>query len=580
MSGLLARAPVGRGLSRALAPTVALLAACTAPPDQPGMTAEGAREIDPVDAIFAEHAGAAGPGCAFGVARNGRLILAKGYGLASLEDRRPNSIFTAFNIGSIGKQFTAMAVLLLESQGALATSDDLRRWVPELPDYGTPIHLQDLLQHTSGLRDHGTLARLAGRPIQTMEDFLGLMTAQRDLNFLPGSRHEYSHSDYVMLGAVVERAAGMSLGTYLQRHVFAPLDMRWSWVHDGEARPRGNRALAHAEADSGYRVRFPRHTMVGDDNVYTTVQDLLKWELNFHRPVVGGQALVDRLLSRPLLANGDTIPYAYGLQRGEFRGVPTIFRGGGGGGFATEFVRFPGQGLAVATLCNVTPSHPRYLARDVAARFLRRQLGPELPDSAADTVATVPADLDRLAGVYGEPTESWNLVRFEVRDGALHEVLADEAYRLSRLRSGLFQAEGVFYRFEETAGAAAGAVSLTTETGTNERLVRLPASAAWVPGAADLASFAGRWFSVELNTAWEVRMEGQDLVLTLAGEPRRLSPMQRDGFIAMIGGDDEFLMLGLSFERDARGSPVAFRVSLEPAYEAVRNLRFERMATR
>ncbi len=567
--------PTSRSSLPRFAMTGLLLTACTAPADP------AAGEPPPIasneyDAIFAEYAGGSSPGCAVGVARGGKLVFAKGYGVASLEDGRPITLRTAFNIGSIAKQFTALAILLLEAQGTLSRGDDVRRWVPELPDFGAPIRIQDLLQHTSGLRDFNTLATLAQRPILAAPAFLAAMAAQDGLNFPTGTRHEYSHSDYVVLGLVVERAAGVPYADYLQREILGPLGMRWTWMHDGRGPPRGNRALAHAMVDSGFRVRFPQGELVGENNLYSTVEDLLRWEGNFHQPVVGGRALVDRMLERPRLASGEPIPYAYGLQFGEYRGLPTIRRGGGGGGFATELIRFPDQRLAVATLCNVTPSHPRYLAQAVAERSLRRQLGPAVSDSVTDIVAPPPGEMEQLSGYYGEPSEAWNLAHFEVRQGALHEVLGGEAFRLDRLDNGQYHSEGVFYTFARTADGSPASVTLRT-LGSSEQLARMPAEALWRPDAATLAALAGTWYSRELDAAWDLVVTTEGLGFQFDGGFKRLWPMQQDGFIAMLGTGAEFLMAGLTVHRDGAGLPVALVVDAEPTYEAVRGVRFGRV---
>ena len=144
------------------------------------------------------------------------MVLAKGYGLASLEDGRPITPRTTFDLGSAAKPFTALATLMLVEQGKLALDDDVRRYLPELPDYGTPIRIRDLLQHTSGLRDFGTLGLLIGRDITTMREFLSRMASQR-VNFTPGTRHEYSHSDFHFLALIIERVTGEPFGAYLER---------------------------------------------------------------------------------------------------------------------------------------------------------------------------------------------------------------------------------------------------------------------------------------------------------------------------------------------------------------------------
>ncbi len=168
-----------------------------------------------VDGLFLAQIRPDTPGCAVGVYRRGEIVLARAYGLASLEDGRPITPRSAFNLGSASKPFTTLAVFLLEQRGRFSVDDDVRKWVPELPDYGRPIRVRDLLQHTTGLRDFETLQVLSGRPVANSAEFHGLMAALRALNFEPSTTHEYSHSDYGILGLIVERVAGVPFGEHM-----------------------------------------------------------------------------------------------------------------------------------------------------------------------------------------------------------------------------------------------------------------------------------------------------------------------------------------------------------------------------
>ena len=203
-----------------------------------------------VDALFLREIRPDTPGCAVGVYRSGELVLARGYGVASIEDGRPITPRSTFNLGSASKPFTALAALMLEERGQLSMDDDVRRWVPELPDYGTRIRVRDLLQHTSGLRDFGTLQQLSGRAVTTQPQFLGLVAAQRALNFEPGTRHEYSHTDYGVLGLIVQRIAGDPFGEHLRNAVLDPMGMKGSGVW--RSPPAGN--LLERGTDRGVRA--------------------------------------------------------------------------------------------------------------------------------------------------------------------------------------------------------------------------------------------------------------------------------------------------------------------------------------
>ncbi|HVS14239.1 MAG TPA: serine hydrolase domain-containing protein, partial [Thermoanaerobaculia bacterium] len=397
-------------------------------------------DADAIDAIFAVHDRADGPGCAVAVYRTGEPMLAKVYGLANLEHGVPITPRTAFDVGSISKQFTALAVLMLEAEGALSLDDDVRRFVPELPDDGAPLTLRDLLHHTSGLRGYPALEQLSGRRVETQEQLVELLARQRELNFPPGSRHEYSHSDYELLAVVVERALGEPFGEVLERTVLGPLGMKNSHVLDSRRLPLPRRATAYAPADSGWATLFPTSLLVGGTGLYTTLEDLERWDRNFYDARVGGRKLVDRLLERPQLASGDPIPYAYGLRHEEYRGLPVVHRGGGGG-FSTELMRFPTQGLTVATLCNDDGAHPLHLSRAVAEIFLGDDMeGAATAPSVPEAVSPPAGEPERYAGTYRTEGLRWSLLDLAAAEGALWEVFPDHRQRLDRLADGRYHA--------------------------------------------------------------------------------------------------------------------------------------------
>ncbi len=319
-----------------------------------------------VDSIFNAEVRPDGPGCAVGVYRDGKLALTRAYGVASVEERRPITSRTTFNLGSVAKQFTALAVLQLEQQGRLSLTDDLRRFLPEMPVYSEPIRIRDLLAHTSGLRDYGELELLVARPIDDMARFLELVARQRTLNFRPGTRHEYSHSDYELLGLIVERASGEPFGRYLETKVLQPLGMMASHVYDARRPVMPERAYGHRTFGDGFQLQFPKSAVVGGDNLYTSVDELYRWDLALAEGASGKNLLIARMLVLPTLKNGDIIPYAWGIRRGNYRGLPILTRGGRSRSTRTEIIRFPRQNFGVAVLCNGSQFLPGSLGERVA----------------------------------------------------------------------------------------------------------------------------------------------------------------------------------------------------------------------
>src|SRR6202030_3201295 len=242
-----------------------------------------------VDEGFGDLAKAGSPGCALGVYRDGKIIYAKGYGLANIEENVVITPQSVFDIGSTSKQFTAASILLLEKQGKLSVNDDVRKYLKELPDYGQKITILELLNHTSGLRDYLTLMELAGVNVDgvtTDEDALALIQRQKALNFAPGSEYLYSNTGFFLLSVIVQRLSGKTLREFAAENIFSPLEMTHTQYRDNHAALIANRAMAYAERDdkSGYTLDVSYFEQTGDGAVHTSVEDLLKWDENFYSP--------------------------------------------------------------------------------------------------------------------------------------------------------------------------------------------------------------------------------------------------------------------------------------------------------
>ncbi len=544
-----------------------------------------------VDSLFNRHISKDGPGCAVGVYKDGAVLLTRGYGLASMEDGRPITPRTTFNLGSLSKPFTALAVLILEQQGKLSLDDDVRRWVPEMRDYGTPIRLRDLVQHTSGLRDYGALAVLSGHDVKTMQEFLGLISAQQALNFAPGSGHEYSHSDYLLLGLIVERVVGVPFGEHLERTVLAPLGMKESYVSDARAHTMTNRALGHTLDGTSARVRFPSSETFGGDNLYASVEDFAHWDRNFATPTVGGPLVIARMLGRPLLANGDTIPYAYGLRLGAYRGLRTIERGGHTDGTRTIIMRFRDHGFTVATLCNADHLDSKKLAEGVADIYLSERMSPARPQPDAPIAVTMPAaEIARYAGIYRPLNQPWNVLPIIVRNGALgelifHDATDDTLFTITPAGDGRFFEIGstgnvAVFTFRSAGSGTASRLDISWNGEQPETLERVADTDVWRPSAAALREYAGTWFSQDLDVGWRLEQRGQSLVMRRRGQTDlTLRPVERDLFVRGFGPFGES-MAQLQFHRDKAGRLTHFTVSTPPGEDSVRGLRFVRVAVR
>ena len=390
-----------------------------------------------IDSVFAPYSSRQAPGCAVGVSRDGRLAFAKGYGSADLEHDTPITPSTPFYIASVSKQFTAMSIVLLAQDGRLTLDDSVRQWVPEVPSFGSPITIRQLLYHTSGLRDYFTLLALSGWPSDgplTERQFLDLIARQKNLNFAPGEEFLYSNTGYALLAVVVQRVSGKSLRDYAAEHIFKPLGMTHTEFRDDHHRLIAHRAVGYQPADGSFRISQPEFDVVGDGGVYSTVEDLAKWDDNFRTGRVGGKRGIALLQEPGRLNNGQTIPYALGLTVSQTRGLKTYAHRGAYGGYRSALVRYPDKGLSVITLCN-TAAASSSLADEVSILLLGIQpqkLGATTLDLSLNQwsggAAQAPADstgarrrtdlLAQAAGSYRSDELDLN-VTLVARDGVL-----------------------------------------------------------------------------------------------------------------------------------------------------------------
>ena len=312
-----------------------------------------------VDSAFAPFTTPGSPGCAVGAVQDGRLVHARGYGSANLDYNIPLDARSVFYLASVSKQFTAFAIALAAQEEKLSLDDDVRKHIPELPDYGTPITIRHLIHHTSGVRDYLALITLSGRHSDdrwTDAALLGLITRQKALNFAPGSEYLYSNTGYVLLAEVIERATGQPLSAYADEKIFKPLGMADTHFHDDATVIVPRRVIGYVNAPEGWRMlHWFSFDKVGDGGLYSTIEDLAKWDANFYSGRVGGDAVRRQVLQRGVLTSGDTINYAFGLNVGSTGGLPIISHTGSLTGFRTVMMRFPDQRFTIIILCN-TPS--------------------------------------------------------------------------------------------------------------------------------------------------------------------------------------------------------------------------------
>jgi CubicO group peptidase (beta-lactamase class C family) len=303
-----------------------------------------------------------------GVIQNGQWTYQHAYGMADLEAKTPITTHTTFYIGSMAKQFTAMSILLLAEQGKLSLTDDIRKYLPEMPDYGTPITVQNLIHHTSGIKDYLVLPLLnfvnqGLNPYDQLvsfneDDSLEWIANQKELDFPAGDKYAYSNSNYFLLGIIIRRVSGRSLRQFTEEGIFQPLGMTHTQFRDDVNISIPDLAVGNIFNADGSRLPTRQiaqdYHLVGDGGLYTTLDDLFKWDQNFYHNQLGKSDphLIQQMYSVQKLNDGNPNDYAFGLVVTAYHGTTEIEHGGGFIGYSSDMARFPEKNLTVIELCN------------------------------------------------------------------------------------------------------------------------------------------------------------------------------------------------------------------------------------
>ncbi|MDQ3798330.1 MAG: beta-lactamase family protein [Acidobacteriota bacterium] len=397
-----------------------------------------------IDRLFSGYNHPTTPGVAVAVVRDGKIIFKKGYGAANLEHDVPITTKTVFQIASVSKQFTAFAIYLLEKQGRLSLEDDVRKHIPEIPDYGKTVRIKHLLSHTSGIKDQWALLSLAGwrmDDVITTPQILRLISRQKELNFEPGSKFLYSNSGYTLAAEIVRRTSGQTFAEFTRKNIFEPLRMSDTQFYDDYEKLVKNRAESYQLEKGVYKKKDLHNSADGASNLFTTVEDMAKWALNFENPVVGDAELLERFNAPSLLNNGErvvyavsdgrTIHHAKGQNVSNYRGLNVLSHGGHAAGFRSTFWRFPDRRFAVVLLSNDEHFAQLNNAEAIIGLYLKDDLEPARTVNSpaagqAKTVGKSNADLkdfegrfynDELETVYTAKTANGKLILTHIRHG-------------------------------------------------------------------------------------------------------------------------------------------------------------------
>jgi len=443
---------------------------------------------------------------------NGRLIFSKGFGSAQLEYRVPVTDETTFHVASVSKQFTAMAIMLLEADGALSLDDEVQKYIPWVPLFDHPVTVRQLVNHTSGIRDQWELLYMAGWRLDdviTMHDIRTMMKRQTELNFVPQSDILYSNMAYTLMAEIVAAVSEKSFPDFTRERIFEPLGMKHTHFHLDHEEIDPGRSYSYEQDKNGQlKKSVLSFANVGATGLSSTPKDLVLWLDNFRTHRIGNDRVFTNMLTIPKLSNGKLAAlygsgYAGGLMLGKYRGLKTIGHSGGDAGFRANVQWFPEHSLGIAVATNLASGDPAGHLHKVADVVLKSHFSEALPEqSETETPVDLTRDiLERYTGIF--QIQDRGLIDLSIVDNNLEiDISGIGVFKLEPLSETTFLIDELQIRlnFATVEGDSYGNIEI--KTGNGEMSASKLVSAQLSP--ATLMNYSGTYYSPELRTQWDI----------------------------------------------------------------------------
>ena len=456
-----------------------------------------------IDSLFNIYTRTGSPGVAVAIVKDGKVVLGKGYGLANLEYDMPITTTTVFDIASVSKQFTGFAISTLIQEGKISPDDDIRKYLPEVPQFGKTITIRHLIHHTSGLRDWPSTLRAAGWRGDDgfrYEDIMRMLKQQRELNFEPGSQYSYSNTGYNVLAALVAKVSGQTFPEWMDEHLFKPLNMQSSQVLPDYSKVIKQLAGSYYPNGNEYSKSNDLLTAWGSSSIYTTVEDLSKWVIHFQQALDQKDPVYLRMLETDELNNKQKISYAYGLDVNN----NNISHTGSWAGFRTIISTWPEQKLTIILLSNYADFDPDTDANAIAKFFLKDKTAPVQDREDLSNLPTVKVDtllLKKYTGSY-QLGAGW-YVTFTLENGQIMVQASGEDKYQTDVKSDTvlwvpaYHSSVTFREIKDKAGA------LKYHNIIAKRVV---------PVKVGLEQYVGSYYNDELETTYRLSVENGKLI--------------------------------------------------------------------
>jgi CubicO group peptidase (beta-lactamase class C family) len=518
-------------------------------------TISGQKTEYSIDSIFKTFANT--PGLGIGIVDDGKLVMAKNYGLANLDYRIPVSDSTVFAIASVSKEFTAYCILLLEKQGKLSLRDEIHKYLPQLPVYAAPIFISDLLHHTSGLRDYVELLALGGwgsEDVMWLDALLSAVYRQKGLNFLPRTKYHYTNTNYLLLGEIIKKITGQSLAEYARANIFEPLHMDRTIFNESFRNTVPNLAISYRSAgNNNFRKASQLYAFTGPNGVYSTVSDLAKWITHIINLYRQNDPLYQKMIMLEKLPAGETNNYACGFFiSNKYKDIPMLYHDGYDISFRAYMACFPSQGLGFVLLSNTDAVNPKYYGTMIGDMLMQYkvQKGTTITRrEIKEDIHTSSAERKHLTGTY----EMESGFVFEIKEGkdVLNVVLEGESFRIYPQSNGEWSVKEIDYNIIfNPVNAAPGTILVKgngeIKKGHSIKLVSLTKENA--------VSYPGKYYSEEVGQCYEIKMiNGKLTVCHFKQGEYEMTPFTKDVFRSGVGFFDR-----IRFERSAKGEVTGF----------------------
>lgn len=516
------------------------------------------------------------PGATVAVGRGSEILFSKGYGLAEPEYNIANTPKTVFHIASVSKQFTAFSIAVLADQGRISLDDDIRKYLPELHNFGQTITIRHLIHHTSGLRDQWNLLALAGWRLDdviTRDQVMRLISHQTELNDKPGDEFNYCNTGYTLAAEIVSRVTGKSFTEWTAENIFKPLGMSSTLFYDDHEKIVPNRAYSFHNSESGIKKSVLSYANVGATSLFTTAEDLLKWSDNFRTMKVGNNKVMKMMEERGILNKGDTLSYAFGQDGGFYKGVMAFAHGGSDAGYRTFLIRFPDQQISIAVLSNLGSFDPGGLAYKIADIYLKGSLKeepkkeePKQVEFAKASVQVNPEILKTYCGQYELQPGFVVTVRME-GEKLVVQAMGQPPLPMEAKSESEFEVPQIGGQIAFTRSANNEVNEFVLTQGSN--VTKAPRVKEFDPKSVRLSDYAGVYYSPELETRYTIVLEGDKLKAThIRNEPCEMLPVSDRFFNA-----NAWYMGRIEFIKNAQGVVTGMKVSSG----RVKNVKFDKL---